>query len=108
VPTCELCRQRIEGVRDQRAIQTHHPRPEGRATSPTATLCRPCHDDDPQSADADEDQVHALFTNAELHESFDTVAALREADRLQDSLDWIRTTDKLRIETRTSDHVRER
>jgi hypothetical protein len=97
VPICELCRRRIEGVRDPQAIQTHHLRPEERKTSPTATLCRPCHD-----------QVHALFTNEELRESFDTVAALRDADRLQAYLGWIRTTDKLRIDTRTSDHVRGR
>jgi 5-methylcytosine-specific restriction protein A len=49
-----------------------------------------------------------LFTNEELRESFDTVAALREADRLQEYVAWIRTTDKLDIETRTSDHVHER
>jgi 5-methylcytosine-specific restriction protein A len=97
VSTCELCRRRIEGVRDPQAVQTHHLRPEERQTSPTATLCRPCHE-----------QVHALFTNAELRESFDTVDALREADRLQKYIAWIRTTDKLDIETRTSDHVRER
>jgi 5-methylcytosine-specific restriction protein A len=36
------------------------------------------------------------------------VQALREADRLQDYIAWIRTTDKLHVETRTSDHVRER
>jgi hypothetical protein len=53
-------------------------------------------------------QVHALFTNEELRESFDTVEALRAADRLQDYIAWIRTTDKLHVETRTSDHVRER
>lgn len=96
MPTCELCRRRIEGVRDPQAVQTHHLRPEERATSPTATLCRPCHD-----------QVHALFTNEELRESFDTVEALRTANRLQEYIAWIRTTDKLRVPTRTSDRVRE-
>jgi hypothetical protein len=97
VPTCALCRRRFEGVRDPGAIQEHHLRPEERATSPTVTLCRPCHE-----------QIHALFTNAELREAYDTVAALRDADRLGDYLDWIRGTDHLDIEVRTSDHVRER
>ena len=78
-------------------MQVHHLRPEERATSPTVELCRPCHD-----------QVHALFTNEELRESFDTAGALRGADRLTDYLEWIRGTDKLRVETRTSNRVRER
>lgn len=97
--TCGLCRRSIpdERIDDPQAVQTHHLRPERRGTSPTVELCRPCHD-----------QVHALFTNAELRESFDTVAALRGADRLADYLAWIRGTDKLAVETRTSDHVRRR
>jgi hypothetical protein len=33
---------------------------------------------------------------------------LRDADRLAGYLSWIRTTAKLDVETRTSDHVRER
>lgn len=97
--TCALCRRRVpvEAIDDPGAVQEHHLRPEERATSPTVELCRPCHD-----------QVHALFTNEELRESFDTVAALREADRLAGYLEWIRGTDKLRVETRTSNEVRER
>lgn len=97
--TCELCRRRIpdERIEDPQAIQEHHLRPERRAESPTATLCRPCHD-----------QVHALFTNEELRESYDTVERLREADRLQEYVDWIRGTDKLDIDVRTSTRVRDR
>lgn len=97
--TCALCRRVVpdERIDDPQAVQEHHLRPEERATSPTVTLCRPCHD-----------QVHALFTNAELREGYDTVAALRSADRLGDYLDWIRGTDKLSISVTTSDHVRRR
>jgi len=97
--TCALCRRRIpvEALDDTEAVQTHHLRPERRAESPTVDLCRPCHD-----------QIHALFTNAELREEYDTTAALRDAERLADYLDWIRGTDKLDVDTRTSDHVRER
>ena len=97
--TCALCRRRIpdERIDDPDVVQRHHLRPEERADSPVAMLCRPCHD-----------QVHALFTNAELRDSFDTVTALRTADRLQDYLDWIRTTDKLDIQVETSAHVRRR
>ena len=59
------------------------------------TLCRPCHE-----------QVHATFTNEELREQYDTVEALRDADRLAEYLPWIRSTDALDISVETSDHVR--
>jgi hypothetical protein len=97
--TCGLCRRRIpdERLADTQAIQEHHLRPERRAESPTVMLCRPCHD-----------QIHAVFTNEELRESYDTVEALREADRLQAYIDWIRGTNKLDIDVTTSNRVRER
>lgn len=95
--TCELCRRVIptERLDDPQATQQHHLRPEERATSPTVTLCRPCHD-----------QIHATFTNEELRESYDSLDALRDADRLSDYLSWIRGTDKLEIAVETSEHVR--
>ena len=37
-----------------------------------------------------------------------TIEALRSADRLDGYLDWIRGTDKLRINVDTSDAVRDR
>jgi hypothetical protein len=97
--TCALCRRQVpvEHIDDPQAVQEHHLRPEERATSPTVTLCRPCHD-----------QVHAVFTNEELREEFDTVAALQGADRLEAYLAWIRGTNKLDIQVETSDHVRDR
>jgi hypothetical protein len=100
MPTvCALCRRRIptERIADPQAVQEHHLRPERRAESPTVLLCRPCHE-----------QVHALFTNEELRERFDTAEKLRAADRLSDYLAWIRGTDHLEIDVETSDHVRER
>jgi 5-methylcytosine-specific restriction protein A len=97
--TCALCRRAIETERlsDPQAVQEHHLQPERRAESPTVTLCRPCHD-----------QVHAVFTNEELRAEYDTVEALRAADRLDAYLEWIRGTDKLDIEVTTSNRVRER
>jgi 5-methylcytosine-specific restriction protein A len=88
--TCELCGRVVpdERIDDPRVVQEHHLRPEERAESPTVMLCRPCHD-----------QIHAVFTNAELRESYDTIEALREADRLSEYLEWIRGTDKLDIRT---------
>ncbi|PSP84034.1 hypothetical protein BRC83_06180 [Halobacteriales archaeon QS_1_68_17] len=87
----------VERIDDPAAVQEHHLRPERRAESPTATLCRPCHE-----------QVHALFTNEELRESYDTTEKLRAADRLADYLDWIRSTDALHIRVETSEHVENR
>jgi len=97
--TCALCRRVVpaERIDDPQAVQEHHLRPERRAESPTVTLCRPCHE-----------QIHALFTNAELREAYDSVEALRDADRLAGYLDWIRGTDKLDIQVATSDRVHER
>jgi hypothetical protein len=97
--TCRLCRRRFpdERLTDPGAMQRHHLVPERREESPTVTLCRPCHE-----------QVHATFTNEELRASYDTVEALRDAERLQGYLGWIRTTAKLDVAVETSHHVRER
>lgn len=99
VTTCALCHRVVpdERIDDPQVVQEHHLRPEERATSPTVMLCRPCHD-----------QVHAVFTNAELREEYDTITALRSADRLQEYINWIQQTDKLNIDVTTSNHVRER
>ena len=96
--TCSLCRRVItdEEIADPQVVQEHHLRPEERATSPTVLLCRPCHE-----------QLHAVFTNAELRADYDTIGALRAADRLEAYLEWIRGTDKLDINVTTSDRVRE-
>jgi hypothetical protein len=95
--TCALCKRQVheERINDPNAVQEHHLVPENRAESPTVELCRPCHD-----------QIHAVFTNEELRESYDTAEKLRNADRLREYLEWIRRTDKLRIDVRTSDYVR--
>jgi len=97
--TCALCRRVVPDERhpDPQVVQEHHLRPEEQATSPTVLLCRPCHD-----------QIHAVFTNGELRAEYDTIEALRAADRLGGYLDWIRGTDKLDIDADTSAHVRER
>ncbi|ERH04241.1 MAG: hypothetical protein J07HR59_01371 [Halorubrum sp. J07HR59] len=92
--TCALCRRRIPDGRipDPQVVQRHHLRPERRDESPTVQLCRPCHK-----------QIHALFTNAELRESYDDIDRLQSADRLAGYLSWIRGTDKLDVDVRTID-----
>ena len=95
--TCALCRRVVpdERIDDPQVVQEHHLRPERRAESPTVMLCRPCHD-----------QIHAVFTNAELREEYDTAEKLRDADRLADYIAWIRGTNKLDVQVRTSDRLR--
>jgi 5-methylcytosine-specific restriction protein A len=97
--TCALCRRVVpdERIPDPQVVQEHHLIPEHRAESPTVMLCRPCHE-----------QIHAVFTNAELQDEYHTVEALRGADRLEDYLEWIRGTDRLAIRVETSNEVRER
>ena len=97
--TCELCLRVVpdERIDDPEVVQEHHLIPENRGESPTVTLCRPCHD-----------QIHAVFTNDELAAEYDTIEALREADRLAGYIEWIRGTDKLDIQVETSDRARKR
>ena len=92
--TCALCRRVVpdERIPDPQVVQEHHLVPENRKDSPTVMLCRPCHK-----------QIHALFSNAELREEYDTIEALREAGRLASYIEWIRGTEKLDIKVATSD-----
>lgn len=85
---CELCGRDIETT-------THHLIPKNRKESPTAQICQPCHK-----------QVHATFTHHELKQEYDTIEALREADRLQSFVTWISKTDKTTIQVDESDRVR--
>jgi ribosome-binding protein aMBF1 (putative translation factor) len=86
--SCELCGRAVETT-------THHLVPKNRKESPTTQLCEPCHK-----------QVHAAFTHAELKREYDTVEALRSADRLRPFVRWIRTTNKTDVRVAESEHVR--
>ncbi|ELY51706.1 hypothetical protein [Natronolimnohabitans innermongolicus] len=95
--TCALCRRVVpdERIDDPQVVQEHHLRPEERASSPTVLLCRPCHK-----------QIHAVFSNDELRDEYDTIASLRAANRLQAYLEWIRNTRKLDIQVENGDRTR--
>jgi 5-methylcytosine-specific restriction protein A len=100
MPTmCALCRRVISDnqISDPQVMQEHHLQPEHRAESPTVMLCRPCHK-----------QIHAVYTNEELRADYDTIDALRDADRLQGYIEWIRGTEKLDIQVTTSQRVRDK
>ena len=85
---CELCERAVETTK-------HHLIPKNRRDSPIARLCSPCHE-----------QVHAAFTHHELKQDFHTVDRLRDADRLQSFLAWIRKTDKTDIRVKETERVR--
>jgi hypothetical protein len=68
---CVLCGRYGEPL----PMVDHHLRPEHRAESPVVRVCSPCHG-----------QLHALFTNEELIEEYDTAKRLRAADRMADYL----------------------
>jgi len=85
---CELCGRAVETTK-------HHLIPKNRKESPIARLCKACHK-----------QVHATFTHHELKQEFNTVERLREADRLQPFLAWIRKTRKTDVQVRETERVR--
>lgn len=89
---CRLCSRKMPSE----YITEHHLIPENRKDSDTIHLCQPCHD-----------QVHAVFTNDELRSSYDSEDALKEADRLQDYIDWISKTKKVDINVNESNSVNE-
>lgn len=89
---CELCGRYGPDL----PLERHHLIPENRRVSPVVMVCSPCHD-----------QLHALFTNEELRESYSTAEKLRSADRMENYLSWIRGTSKTSIDVETSQYVRD-
>lgn len=89
---CKLCSRKLP----LEYITEHHLEPENRKNSDTVNLCQPCHD-----------QVHAVFTNNELKNSYNSIDALKESDRLQDYIDWISKTKKVDINVNESNSVNE-
>ena len=82
---CALCEREVQ------QLSRHHliPREEGGRHGPTADLCQPCHS-----------SVHLLLDNKELARHYDTIEALRNAEKLQKYLHWIRRSRVERISNR--------
>ena len=74
---CAICHREVPG----RLITLHHLKPKSRGGGADVRVptCRTCHK-----------QIHASFTNKELDDGFDSVGALRQSDRLQPFLKWVR------------------
>ena len=73
---CPLCERRIPPPQRD----AHHLVPKSWGGSQTAALYRICHR-----------QIHALFTEAELAKSLNTVEALKNNVELQPFIKWVRT-----------------
>ena len=74
---CQLCGRDVP----PELITLHHlrPRQKGGKAEDRVPLCRPCHK-----------PIHAVFSNTELARGLATIEQLKEAERLQDLLRWIR------------------
>jgi 5-methylcytosine-specific restriction protein A len=77
VGRCSLCEREVP----REMITLHHlkPREKGGKAEHRTPLCRPCHK-----------QLHAVFSNAELARSLDSLERLRNEPVLQPFLKWIR------------------
>jgi len=84
---CAICERSVETTR-------HHLTPQNRKESPVARICDPCHR-----------QIHAVFTNHELKQRFNTVADLKESEEMQKFASWIRKTNKKAVQVDESKHV---
>jgi hypothetical protein len=80
---CELCGREVA------SLTLHHLRPKSRrgkyekvADLPTAQICPACHR-----------QIHALFTNHELAQQFNSLEKLRAEPRMAKFLAWVRKQD---------------
>lgn len=83
---CELCDRQVEGLTKHHLIPRarHHNKKTRKQfertemTSQIAWLCRPCHK-----------QVHALFSEKELAESYFEVNRLRQHSEIKRFIKWI-------------------
>jgi len=79
-PCCQLCE------RTGLALTEHHlvPRQKGGGGQggETIDVCVPC-----------SKQIHALFTNSELKQKFNTLEALKADERVRKFVDWVRKKD---------------
>ncbi|SHM25018.1 restriction endonuclease [Hymenobacter psychrotolerans] len=82
---CALCEREVQHT------SRHHlvPREEGGRHGPTADLCQPCHS-----------SIHLLLDNKELARDYNSIEALRRAEKLQKYLHWIRRSRVERISNR--------
>jgi len=77
---CALC------GRDVDKLTEHHLTPRSKLKhaekTPTIWICSACHR-----------QIHALFSNAQLHDEWNSLERLRDEPRMQRFLSWVRKID---------------
>ena len=80
---CLICQREIP---DSTLSEKHHLTPRSKKGKKTITVCRPCGD-----------QIHQLFSNNELRDTYNTVEALKSDERMQKWIRWIRKTDHFSV-----------
>lgn len=89
---CPICQHEYA----PKELTKHHLVPKSRKGKTTVPLCRPCHR-----------QIHALYTEKELEESFGTLETLLAAELLQPWIRWIRKRKPTgHVKTKTSKRKR--
>lgn len=77
---CALCEREVTKLTE------HHLKPKSRLkrgeTTPTIWICSACHR-----------QIHALFTNLQLADEYNSLERLRDEPRMRKFLTWIRKQD---------------
>lgn len=76
VPVCPLCGREIPPSQSDE----HHLVPKLKGGRETSALHRICHR-----------QIHALFSESELAQKYNTVAALLEKEEIQKFVNWVKT-----------------
>jgi hypothetical protein len=82
---CSLCERKIP---DKKLSLKHHltPKHKGGKKSTTVLMCHACGN-----------MVHKLFSNHELKHQFNSIEALKNDERVQRYVTWIRKNGKFKI-----------
>lgn len=73
MPVCSLCKRTVN------IVTKHHLIPKQKnSDNRVAMVCIPC-----------QKQIHALFTNRELKQQYDTIGKLRKSIKIEKWIDWV-------------------
>lgn len=70
---CPLCNREAD------YFSSHHLIPKSKCGKITEEICVPCHN-----------TIHKIYTNNELRDSYNTIDSIRNQERFQKYLKWIR------------------
>jgi len=79
---CELCGREMERLTVHHLVPRQAVKRKKAAAGPTANICSPCHS-----------QIHTLFQNTELAQSYNTVEKLQNEPQMKKFLSWVKKQD---------------